>query len=137
MKATLKPGEKTTRTFVIDEERTIAFLGEEGRVYATPRILSDVEYTCRDFVLKFLDPGEDTVGTRVQLEHRAAGLLGSSAEVEVTIAAVEGRRVTFEATVRDRLEVIAVCTHERFVVEIAKVKARVAEKKQRLGLQGQ
>jgi len=132
MKPTLKAGEKTTRSVTIDKERTIAFLGEEGRVFATPRILSDIEYTCRDFALHYLDPGEDTVGTRVQMEHKAAGLLGSRVDVDVTIAAVEGRRITFEAVVRDKLETIAVCTHERFVVDVEKVKARVAEKKKRL-----
>ncbi len=72
MKDSLVVGLSTTRRITIDRERTIAFMGEEGRVYATPRAVQDVEATCRDLLLEHLDEGEDSVGTRVELDHLAA-----------------------------------------------------------------
>ena len=55
MKPTLKPGLAQTRKITVDDSRVISFMGEDCRVYATPRIISDVEYTCRDFLLGHLD----------------------------------------------------------------------------------
>ena len=47
MKPTLKPGLSHSKKIAVDESRVIGFMGEDCRVYATPRIISDVEYTCR------------------------------------------------------------------------------------------
>jgi len=72
MKTTLVPGLTTTREFAVDRERTIDFMGEEARVYATPMLVRDIEVTCRELLLAHLDPGEDSVGTRVEIDHLAA-----------------------------------------------------------------
>ena len=80
MKDTLKTGLKVTRRYTIDEPRTIDFLAGNGdgpaRVYATPALIGDIERTCREFLLEHLDPGEDTLGTAVNIEHIAPTLLG-------------------------------------------------------------
>jgi fluoroacetyl-CoA thioesterase len=120
MKASLRPGAAHTKRITIDRNRTIEFMGEEARVYATPRLVSDVEYTCRDFMLEHLDPGEDSVGIEIALKHLAPTLIGMTAEITVRISAVEGRKVTFEVTAKDELEAISGGTHTRFVVDVAK-----------------
>ena len=48
MKDTLRPGVSRTNRITVDRDRTIGFMGEEARVYATPRLISDIEMTCRD-----------------------------------------------------------------------------------------
>ena len=48
MKATLVAGLSTTRTFAVDRERTIDFMGETARVYATPMLVRDIEVACRE-----------------------------------------------------------------------------------------
>ncbi len=63
MKDTLKPGLTATRRITIDKPRTIDFLGENLRVYATPELVRDFEIACREFLLAHCDPGEDSVGT--------------------------------------------------------------------------
>jgi predicted thioesterase len=120
MKASLRPGVAHTKRITIDRNRTIEFMGEAARVYATPRLVSDVEYTCRDFMLEHLDPGEDSVGIEIALKHLAPTLIGMTAEITVRISAVEGRKVTFEVTAKDELEAISGGTHTRFVVDVAK-----------------
>ena len=48
MKASLAVGLCARREVTVDEGRCIGFMGKEGMVYATPRMVSDVEYACRD-----------------------------------------------------------------------------------------
>lgn len=131
MKADLKPGISSTRKFTIDKPRTIDFLGENLRVYATPELVRDMEITCRELLLKHCDAGEDSVGTGIDVAHSGATLLGASVEVTATVKAVDGRRVTFEVVARDHAEEIGRATHGRFVVEIEKLRARVAAKAQK------
>jgi fluoroacetyl-CoA thioesterase len=120
MKASLRPGVSHTKRIGIDRDRTISFMGEEARVYATPRLVSDVEYTCRDFLLEYLDTGEDSVGVEIALKHLAPTLMGMTAEITVKVTAVEGRKITFEVAAKDDLEPISGGTHTRFVVDLEK-----------------
>jgi predicted thioesterase len=133
VKPTLAPGLATTRTIRVDESRVIGFMGDDCRVYATPRIISDVEYTCRDFLLQHLDAGEDSVGTKVNWEHVGPALLGAEVTISAKLVAVDGRRVTFEATVNDGADAVARGTHERFVVDVEKVRERLLKRKSRRG----
>lgn len=129
MKPTLVPGVAATREFRIDRERTIDFMGEEARVYATPMLVRDVEVACRELLLKHLDPSEDSVGTRVEIDHLAPTLLGMTATLEVAVAEVKGRAVTFEVEGRDEKEAICRGRHTRFVVDVAKTRERLKLKK--------
>ncbi len=104
MKASLKPGLSFSKSIRIDESRCIGFMGKEGMVYATPKMVSDVEYSCRDFLLEHLDPGEDSVGTQVVLDHLAATPLGLSVSIHFKIIEIDKRRVKFEFSVRDPVE---------------------------------
>ena len=128
MKASLAPGLATTRKIRVDEPRVINFMGDDCRVYATPRIISDVEYTCRDFLLAHLDTGEDSVGTQVHWHHVGPALLGAEVTLDIRVASVDGRRVTFEAKVSDGADAVAHGTHERFVVDVRKVRERLLKK---------
>ena len=131
MKSSLATGLSTTRRVTIDEGRTIGFMGEEARVYATPEMVRDMEYTCRNWLLEHLDQGEDSVGARVEIDHLAGTLLGMWVEVKATVAEVKGRFVTFEFSVRDALDEVGRGRHTRFVVDTAKTKERLAAKRQR------
>jgi len=133
MKPTLKPELAHTRKITVDETRVISFMGDDCRVYATPRIISDVEYTCRDFLLAHLDPGEDSVGTKVNWEHVGPALLGAEVTISIRLAHMDGRRVTFEAKVDDGADAVAHGTHERFIVDVQKVRERLLKKKAQRG----
>ena len=134
MKATLATGLTSQTTLVVDRDRTIDFMGDEGRVYATPMLVRDIEIACRNLLLQHLDAGEDSVGTRVELDHIGATLLGMTVQIDVTIAEVAGRAVTFAIEARDNIEPICKCRHSRFVVDVAKTAQRLAAKKQKAGL---
>ena len=132
MKPSLHPGVERTNRIVIDDKRTISFMGEEARTYATPSMISDIEYTCRNLILEHADAGEDSVGMEVTIRHLAPTLKGMTAEVTVRITAVEGRKVSFEVSVRDELDQVGVGSHTRFIVEKAKTLERLKAKAERL-----
>src|SRR5262245_3950356 len=134
MKPSLKAGLIHARSVEVDESRCIGFMGREGMVYATPRMVSDVEYTCRDFLLAHLDAGEDSVGAHVSIDHLAATPIGLEVKIEVTITEVDRRKVTFEFTVHDPVEQCGRGRHVRFVVETAKSRERLAAKRAKAGL---
>lgn len=129
MKPSLKPGLETAKSIIVDEARCIGFMGKEGMVYATPRMVSDVEYACRDFLLAHLDPGEDSVGAHVSIDHLAATPLGLTVRIEARIAELDRRKVTFEFSVHDPVEQVGRGKHVRFVVETAKTRERLAAKR--------
>jgi predicted thioesterase len=129
MKATLAPGVAATREFTVDRDRTIDFMGEEARVYATPMLVRDIEVACRDLLLAHADPGEDSVGTRVEIDHLAPTLAGMKATIKVTVAEVKGRAVAFEVEGRDDKEAICRGRHMRFVVDVAKTRERLKQKR--------
>ena len=133
MKATLAPGVAATREFTVDRDRTIDFMGEEARVYATPMLVRDIEVACRDLLLEHLDPGEDSVGTRIELDHTAPTLLGMKVRIEVKLAELKGRAATFEITAHDGVDAICRGRHGRFVVDVAQTRARLAAKARKLG----
>jgi len=128
MKPSLQSGLEAQARFDVDRERTIDFMGEAARVYATPMLVRDIEMTCRNLLLAHLDTGEDSVGTRVEIDHIGATLLGMPVMLTVRIATVDGRTVVFEVEGRDALEPIVRGRHARFVVDVAKTAQRLAAK---------
>lgn len=128
MKDTLEQGVTLTRRVQIDRDRTIGFMGEDLRVYATPMMVHDVEYACRDLLLEHCDSGEDSVGARIELDHLGPTLLGMWVEVTATVAALEGRRVVFDVDVRDAVEQVGRGRHIRFVVDTERQRQRLQAK---------
>lgn len=129
MKSTLVPGISTVRKLTVDRPRTIDFLGEELRVYATPELVRDFEITCRELLLEHCDAGEDSVGTGINITHTGATLAGMPVEITVQITEINGRTVKFALSARDGVEAISTGEHSRAIVNVEKLRARVAAKK--------
>lgn len=128
MSDTLKAGLSATRHVDIDRDRTISFMGDDCRVYATPKLLYDIEFVCRDLLLEHIEPGKDSVGTRVELDHVGATLMGMWVDISVTLTEVNGNAVSFDFSARDAVEEIARGKHNRFIVGIEKTAQRLKAK---------
>ena len=131
MKQSLQPGLSKTVRIEIGLDRTIDFMGDEGRVYATPMLVRDIEQTCRGLLLEHADAGEDSVGMDISLRHLAPTLPGMHVDITAKVIAVDGRKVSFEVTAKDELEPISGGTHGRFVVDVSKTLARLKGKAER------
>ena len=135
MKSSLQPGATRINRIPIGRERTIGFMGEDARTYGTPSMILDIEHTCRELIIEHAAPGEDSVGMEVAVKHLAPTLMGMTAEVTVRVVKVEGRKVFFEANVKDQLDEVGVGTHTRFVVDKARTLERIKAKAARFAAQ--
>lgn len=129
MKTTIAPGLTFAQRVTINGPRTIDFMGDEGRVYATPALVRDIEMTCREGLLGHVDANEDSVGARIELDHLAPTLPGMHVDIHASVIAIKGRLVTFEVAARDDLEEIARGKHVRFVVDKSKTVERLKTKR--------
>lgn len=132
MKDSLKADVTHDEQIEIDQDRTIAFMGDDLRVYATPMMVRDVEQTCRNLLLPHMEGDEDSVGAHVKIDHLGATLLGQTVTVSAKVLEVEGPRVTFEVSVHDELDHVGQARHVRFVINKGKQGERLAKKKERL-----
>ena len=129
MKDSLVVGISTSVKILVDKDRTIAFMGDEGRVYATPSMVLDIEYTARNWLMEYLDEGEDTVGTHVSVDYIGATVEGDTVEIVITVKELNGRAIMMTTRVKDSIEVVGKGNHNRFVVDKSKTFARIEEKR--------
>ena len=86
-------------------------------VLATPVLLAIIENTCYECVMDYLEPGQTTVGTGVNITHEAPTPVGMTVTASCRLKEVEGRRLVFQIEVKDEHEVVSRGDHERFIVE--------------------
>jgi predicted thioesterase len=111
-------------------ETAVDFMGtKEARVLGTPYMIGYMERACRNAVLPFLEPGEDTVGTHVNVYHLAATPVGMRVSFRAEVISVEERRVNFKVEAFDEVEKIGEGTHQRAIVTVARFGARVQGKR--------
>ena len=97
-------------------------------VYATPAMAALMEETACAALAQFLDEGETSVGTALDLKHTAATPLGMTVTAAAEIIEVDRRRVTFSVTVKDEKEQIGSAKHDRFIVGAEKFLAKANAK---------
>ena len=100
-------------------------------VFATPVMLLFMENAALNAVKPFIEPGESVVGIGVNLRHLAATPSGHLVTAEAEVTKVDGRRIEFNVIARDENEVIGEGTHERMVVDLARLDRRLAAKAKR------
>ena len=128
MKDSLTPGVFWIQRIQVDKKRTIAFLGEEGRVYSTPAMGKDIEYTSLQLLQRYLDQGESSVGVHVSVDHLGATPLEAWVEIRVEIESIDRRKVRLSSEVRDSFEIVGKGIHERFVIDVLRHRKRLVEK---------
>lgn len=99
------------------------------QVFATPMMVTAMENAALNAVRDYLEPGESAVGTGVNVRHLAATPVGHQVTAEAQVTKVDGRRIEFKVSARDETEEIGSGTHERMVVDLARLGARLAAKK--------
>jgi predicted thioesterase len=114
---------------VVNADNAVKFLGMEGaRVFGTPYMIANMEMTSRNLVKDHLEPGQDTVGTHVDVRHLAATPLGMRVRFRSEVIGVEDRRIRFRVEAFDEREKIGEGIHERAVINVARFASRVQAK---------
>jgi len=141
MKDTLKPGLTSRFSFRLPASKMVPHLYPESEAFrqmpavlATGYMVGLLEWACIEAVNPHLDwPREQSVGTQVNVSHLAATPAGFTVTVSVRLDRIDGRRLFFTVDAHDGVETIAEGTHERFVIDAARFRAKVAEKARRAG----
>ncbi len=99
-------------------------------VFATPFLGGFMEQVCAELTQQYLEEGEQSVGTAMDLKHLAPTPLGMTVRVVATLHEVKGRQLTFHVEAFDDVEKIGEATHQRFIINAEKFNQRVAQKAQ-------
>ncbi|HUO78035.1 MAG TPA: thioesterase family protein [Thermodesulfovibrionales bacterium] len=136
MKDTLKPGIESEFTFRIPESKTVPALYPESaefkempEVFATGFMVGFLEWACIKAINPHLDwPGEQTVGTHIDVSHIAATPVGFEVTARVKLIVVDGRRLVFEVEAHDGVDLISQGKHERYIITKDKFDLKMKEK---------
>jgi len=114
----VEPGTSATVSFVADDRTTALALGS-GDVAAlgTPKIVALVEEAAVAALSGQLPEGSTTVGTHVSVDHLTPTAVGSTVVSTATVTQVDGRVISFAATVTEADRVVARGTHTRAIVD--------------------
>src|SRR5689334_2783920 len=102
---------------VTDADTAQAVGSGDVPVLATPRVLALAEAATVRALARRLESGTTTVGTKVELSHKAATPIGRTVVAAATLKAVDGRRLTFEVTVSEGGKVVAEARVDRVLVD--------------------
>lgn len=128
----LKAGMVFEKTLVVIETLTAGQLHRRGiYVLSTPEMVRLVEHCALEGVQPFLQPNQNSVGTRVDLRHLGGTPMGMRVTARTTLVEIDRRRLVFQAEVHDELEKVGEGTHERFIVDAEKHLQRIQEKQAR------
>ena len=100
------------------EEKDTAICHKSGTlaVLATPRMIALMEESAYKCIEKYLDEGQSSVGTYLDVKHISATPVGMEAYAESEVIEVDGRRVVFSLKAYDEKGLIGEGRHERFIV---------------------
>lgn len=94
-------------------------------VYSTPDMIRLMETAAFRALHSYCDPGEITVGTAINIEHRVASGIGARIRAEAVLESFDGRFYTMRVTARDDSQEIGRGTVGRAVINVTKFLARV------------
>src|SRR3954449_489057 len=102
---------------VTDADTAQALGSGDVPVLATPRLLALAEAATVGATASRMPPGATSVGTRIELDHKAATAIGRTVTAEARLSKADGRRLFFEIVVREGDTVVADGRIERVVVD--------------------
>ncbi len=126
----LRTGLVGEEVFVVSEQHLIDFIeGEMPQILCTPWLIWFLEHAARNAVVPFLEKGESTVGTVVNVQHLAATPLGEKVICKAKVISTEGTQVSFQLEAHDEHELIARGTTKLRVIQAARLARRVEKKR--------
>ena len=108
MTSTPRTGATGQLSFVVEPKHCIDFTsGGMPAVLSTPALIGCLERAAREALDPFLEPGESSVGTEIELRHLAPTPLGGTVICLARVVRAEGGAAAFQIEAREGQEVIA------------------------------
>ena len=114
----METGIRGEQMIIVTEQQTAKYLGSgELAVFATPCMIALMENTAYKSVQPFLDPGQGTVGTLLNVKHLMATPVGMEVRFETELIEIDRKRLVFEVKAFDACGLIGEGMHERFIID--------------------
>ena len=94
-------------------------------VFSTPHMIGMMEVAAFRALQSYCEGDEITVGTAINIEHRAATTVGARVKAEATLQSANGRFYVFRVSARDETQEIGCGTVSRAVVSLGRFMERV------------
>lgn len=128
----MEKGIKGQGEITVTKENTAQALGSGSlAVLATPAMVALMEKTARLSVAPYLEEGQSTVGTLVNVKHLAASPVGMAITCRTELIDIDRRRLVFHVECSDEAGLIGEGTHERFIIDEEKFLAKAEAKIQK------
>jgi fluoroacetyl-CoA thioesterase len=125
----LEPGLTGTASVTVTDNLTAAALGSGSvNAYSTPAMIALLEAAAINALAGHLADGQTSVGTSLNVKHLAATPVGMTVNAAAILKEIDGRRLVFDVSASDEVEVIGQGTHERFIVDRERFEQRVHDK---------
>jgi len=113
----------------VKHEHTLNYHNKElPPIFSTPHMIGLMEWAAANALLPFCDEGEISVGTAINIEHRAPTTVGARVTTEAVLESSSGRFYVFRVSAHNGVEEIGRGTVTRTFVHPARVAARYAKK---------
>ena len=97
-------------------------------VYSTPDMIRLMEIAAFHALQPYCEGDEITVGTSINVQHRAASGIGAHIQAAATLESFDGRFYTMRVTARDDVQQIGQGTVSRAVVSVSKFLEKMQRK---------
>lgn len=126
---TMETGIIGQEELIVNETNTAEALGSGSlAVFATPAMIALMEKTARLSVAPFLEDGQSTVGTLVNVKHLSASPVGMKITCRTELKEIDRRRLVFHVECSDEAGIIGEGEHERFIIDEAKFMSKTEAK---------
>jgi predicted thioesterase len=116
MKEKLEIGRTATVEWQIGEEHSAERFGNPGvPVFATPALVWLLDSLAHECLVPTLEPGQGTLGTRIDIKHLAATPIGMKVSGRAEVLEIDANRVMVGVEARDECDLIAQGTIERYI----------------------
>jgi len=106
------------RLLVSEADTALALGSGDIQVLGTPRLVALFEQATVEALSGVLEPGQSSVGMRVQIDHLQPTPVGAEIFVEAHLEKIEGRRITFTVTASDSGGLAAAGKVTRVIVDV-------------------
>ncbi len=97
-------------------------------VFGTPFMCALMEKAAWTSIAPYLNEGEGTVGTKLNISHVSATPVGMKVWAESEVTLVDGKRIELKVAAYDEKGLIGEGTHERFIITNDRFTAKAARK---------
>lgn len=115
-------------TSVTEQNIATAVGSGSVRVFATPMMIALIEKCASLSVQPYLEEGQSSVGTLLNVSHVSATPVGMKVWAESELVEIDRRRLCFKVAAYDERGLIGEGTHERFIIDVEKFQKKTDSK---------